>query len=56
MLEDTPHFDIKPYIPEFDIFSVDRIGWYQNRKHKYQSSILSSQPATASIVSSGPDE
>lgn len=32
MLDGTPLLDIKPYIPEFDIFSVDRIGWYQNRK------------------------
>jgi len=31
MLNETPLLDIKPYIPEFDIFSVDKIGWYQNR-------------------------
>ncbi|HPH98539.1 MAG TPA: tRNA (N6-threonylcarbamoyladenosine(37)-N6)-methyltransferase TrmO [Anaerolineaceae bacterium] len=33
MLNGTPLLDIKPYIPEFDVFSTDRIGWYQNRKH-----------------------
>lgn len=33
MLEGTPLLDIKPYIPEFDIFPVDKIGWYQRRKH-----------------------
>lgn len=33
MLDGTPLLDIKPYIPEFDIFSVEKIGWYQNRKH-----------------------
>lgn len=33
MLNGTPLFDIKPYIPDFDIFTVDKIGWYQHRKH-----------------------
>ncbi len=33
MLDGTPLFDIKPYIPEFDIFTVNKIGWYQHRKH-----------------------
>jgi tRNA (adenine37-N6)-methyltransferase len=33
MLDGTPLLDIKPYIPEFDIFSVDKTGWYQHRKH-----------------------
>jgi len=33
MLGETPLLDIKPYIPEFDIFAVDKIGWYQRRKH-----------------------
>jgi tRNA (adenine37-N6)-methyltransferase len=33
MLDGTPLLDIKPYIPEFDIFAVDKIGWYQHRKH-----------------------
>ena len=34
MLDGTPLLDIKPYIPEFDIFTVEKIGWYQNRKHR----------------------
>lgn len=33
-LDGTPLLDIKPYIPEFDIFEVDKIGWYQNRKYR----------------------
>lgn len=33
MLDGTPLLDIKPYIPEFDIFNVEKIGWYQNRKY-----------------------
>jgi tRNA-Thr(GGU) m(6)t(6)A37 methyltransferase TsaA len=32
MLDETPLLDIKPYIPDFDVFSVDKMGWYQNRK------------------------
>jgi tRNA (adenine37-N6)-methyltransferase len=34
MLNETPLLDIKPYIPEFDIFEVDKIGWYKNRKYR----------------------
>lgn len=30
-LDGTPLLDIKPYIPEIDHFSVDRIGWYGTR-------------------------
>ncbi len=33
MLDGTPLFDIKPYIPDFDVFLVEKIGWYQHRKH-----------------------
>lgn len=32
MLDGTPLWDIKPYIAEFDVFSADKTGWYQNRK------------------------
>lgn len=32
MLDQTPLLDVKPYIPEFDVFQVTRTGWYQNRK------------------------
>lgn len=31
MLDGTPFFDIKPYVPEFDRFDVQRIGWYADR-------------------------
>jgi len=33
MLDGTPLLDIKPYIPDFDIFEVTKTGWYQNRKY-----------------------
>lgn len=32
MLDGTPLLDIKPYIPEFDVFKVEQTGWYQTRK------------------------
>lgn len=34
MLDDTPLLDIKPYIPEFDVFEVTRKGWYETRKYQ----------------------
>lgn len=34
MLDGTPLLDIKPYIPEFDVFAVEKIGWYQQRKYR----------------------
>ena len=31
MLDGTPLLDIKPYVPEFDAFAAERIGWYRGR-------------------------
>jgi tRNA-Thr(GGU) m(6)t(6)A37 methyltransferase TsaA len=31
MLDGTPLLDIKPYVPEFDIYSDVRTGWYTHR-------------------------
>jgi len=28
ILDGTPLLDIKPYVPDFDVFSVARLGWY----------------------------
>ncbi|NPV56705.1 MAG: tRNA (N6-threonylcarbamoyladenosine(37)-N6)-methyltransferase TrmO [Anaerolineae bacterium] len=33
MLDATPLIDIKPYVPEFDIRVVEKIGWYDNRAY-----------------------
>ena len=33
MLDSTPLLDIKPYVPDFDIYSVSKIGWYATRAH-----------------------
>lgn len=34
MLDGTPLLDIKPYIPEFDIHPVDKLGWYARRIYR----------------------
>lgn len=31
ILDGTPLLDIKPYIPQFDVRRVRRIGWYQRK-------------------------
>jgi len=33
MLDGTPLLDIKPYVPEFDIRKVDKLGWYAARAY-----------------------
>ena len=32
ILDATPLLDIKPYVPDFDVFSVEQIGWYANAR------------------------
>ncbi|MBI5029963.1 MAG: tRNA (N6-threonylcarbamoyladenosine(37)-N6)-methyltransferase TrmO [Chloroflexi bacterium] len=32
VLDGTPLLDIKPYIPEFDVYEASRIGWYASRR------------------------
>ncbi len=34
MLDGTPLLDIKPYVPEFDVREVDKLGWYATRAHQ----------------------
>lgn len=34
IVDGTPLLDIKPYLPQFDVRSVDRIGWLQNNVQK----------------------
>jgi tRNA-Thr(GGU) m(6)t(6)A37 methyltransferase TsaA len=31
VLDGTPVLDIKPYVPDFDVFRADRVGWYSKR-------------------------
>jgi tRNA-Thr(GGU) m(6)t(6)A37 methyltransferase TsaA len=32
ILDGTPLWDIKPYVPDFDAFDVQRVGWYAHAK------------------------
>jgi len=32
VLDGTPLLDIKPYVPDFDVFPVERIGWYASAR------------------------
>lgn len=34
VVDGTPLLDIKPYVPEFDVFEADRIGWLEKSVHK----------------------
>ncbi len=34
IVDGTPLLDIKPYVPEFDIHDVERIGWLEQNVHK----------------------
>ncbi len=38
ILDGTPLLDIKPYVPEFDIRTVDKIGWLEKNVKKLSSS------------------
>jgi tRNA-Thr(GGU) m(6)t(6)A37 methyltransferase TsaA len=31
MLDGTPLLDIKPYVPQFDIYQVDKTGWLEGK-------------------------
>ena len=34
IVDGTPLLDIKPYVPEFDMREVEKIGWLQKNLHK----------------------
>jgi tRNA-Thr(GGU) m(6)t(6)A37 methyltransferase TsaA len=38
IVDGTPLLDIKPYVPEFDIREVERIGWLEKNVHKLSES------------------
>jgi tRNA-Thr(GGU) m(6)t(6)A37 methyltransferase TsaA len=38
IVDGTPLLDIKPYVPEFDIREVERIGWLEKSVHKLSES------------------
>jgi len=33
MLEGTPLLDIKPYVPDWDVFPAERVGWYAQARN-----------------------
>ncbi|MDY6936005.1 MAG: tRNA (N6-threonylcarbamoyladenosine(37)-N6)-methyltransferase TrmO [Spirochaetota bacterium] len=37
ILNETPHLDIKPYVPEFDKREGTKIGWLEKNIHKIHS-------------------
>lgn len=37
ILDGTPLLDIKPYVPEFDIREVEKIGWLDKNVHKLKT-------------------
>lgn len=34
ILDGTPLLDIKPYVPQFDIFEVEKTGWLENKSDR----------------------
>ena len=34
IIDNTPLLDIKPYVPDFDVKKVKRVGWLKNNIHK----------------------
>jgi len=38
IVDGAPLLDIKPYIPEFDVREVEKIGWLENNVHKLPES------------------
>ena len=38
VVDGTPVLDMKPYVPEFDIRKVERIGWLEKNIHKISKS------------------
>ena len=37
IVDGTPLLDVKPYVPEFDIHPVERVGWLERNVHKLPS-------------------
>jgi len=38
IVDGTPLLDIKPYVPEFDIREVEKIGWLEKKVRKLPTS------------------
>ncbi|MBN1157100.1 tRNA (N6-threonylcarbamoyladenosine(37)-N6)-methyltransferase TrmO [Candidatus Woesearchaeota archaeon] len=38
IIDGTPLLDIKPYVPEFDFFKANKVGWLSKNLHKLKKS------------------
>jgi tRNA-Thr(GGU) m(6)t(6)A37 methyltransferase TsaA len=38
VVDGTPLLDIKPYVPEFDVRAVERVGWLEKNVHRLATS------------------
>jgi tRNA-Thr(GGU) m(6)t(6)A37 methyltransferase TsaA len=38
VVDGTPLLDIKPYVPQFDIREVEKVGWLEKKVHKLSTS------------------
>ncbi len=38
ILDETPVLDIKPFVPEFDMRQIEKIGWLEKNVHKLSES------------------
>ena len=36
VVDNTPLLDIKPYVPDFDVREVERIGWLESKSSKFK--------------------
>ena len=43
MLNQTPLLDIKPYIPEFDVFQTKSLGWLEDKKGRVKDKLSDSR-------------
>lgn len=53
VLDGTPVLDIKPYVPDFDVWPADRIGWFEGKSDKatrHKSDDRFARPAACSLV------
>ena len=39
VVDGTPLLDIKPYVPEFDVRNVDRIGWIGEKTREIEDAV-----------------
>jgi tRNA (Thr-GGU) A37 N-methylase len=39
VVDSTPLLDIKPYVPEFDVHTVEKIGWLDKKARKIEDTL-----------------